>query len=304
MNKEMNTDGIDYIVTSDTDSLFIQVKDLLRKRHPDLDLHNREETVKYVLEIASEIQAAANNNLHSLVVELFNLHDRPHYFDLKQEVVLERGYFAGKRRYAQFIVNKEGVPVEELDIKGLDLMKSNFPPYFRTFSKQLLQDIMFGKLKPEIDKKILSFRESINTVDWKLLLKPTGLKNMAEYIASSPRAGEIFSKLELKCPINTKAAIFYNDLLRFKKLDKTHKTFQIGDKMFIAYLKDNPYRIDVIGFNGYDDPPFIVEFVEKYLDKAQLFDSVLKNKLETLYTDLKWGKPIFNNNINKFFTFG
>jgi DNA polymerase elongation subunit (family B) len=304
MNKEMKTDGIDYIVTSDTDSLFIQVKDLLRARHPDLDLHNREETVKYVLEIANEIQAAANNNLHTLVVDLFNLHDRPHYFDLKQEVVLERGYFAGKRRYAQFIVNKEGVPVEELDIKGLDLMKSNFPPYFRNFSKQLLQDIMFGKHKPEIDKKILAFRESINTVDWRLLLKPTGLKNMAEYIASPPQAGEIFSKLELKCPINTKAAIFYNDLLRFKKLDKKHNTFQIGDKMFIAYLKDNPYRIDVIGFNGYDDPPFITEFVEKYLDKAQLFDSILKNKLETLYEDLKWGKPIFNSNINKFFKFG
>jgi DNA polymerase elongation subunit (family B) len=303
MNKQMETEGIDYIVTSDTDSLFIQVKDLLQKRHPEVDLNNREETVKYVLKIASEIQAAANNNLHSLVVELFNLHDRPHYFDLKQEVVLERGYFAGKRRYAQFIVNKEGVPVEELDIKGLDLMKSNFPPYFRKFSKQLLQDIMFGKPKPEIDKKILAFRESIDTVDWRLLLKPTGLKNMGGYIASPPRAGEIFSKLELKCPINTKSAIYYNDLLRFKKLDKKHNTFQIGDKMFIAYLKDNPYKIDVIGFNGYDDPPFIAEFVEKYLDKPQLFDSVLKNKLETLYEDLKWGKPIFNNNINKFFKF-
>jgi DNA polymerase elongation subunit (family B) len=304
MNQQIGTEGIDYIVTSDTDSLFIQVKDLILKRHPNLDVNNREEVVKHVLEVATEIQNTANENLHSLVVELFNLHDRPHYFDLKQEVVLERGYFAGKRRYAMYIVNKEGVPVEELDIKGLDLMKSNFPPYFRNFAKQLIQDIMFGKTKPEIDKQILAFRESVDTVEWQMLLKPTGLKNMDGYIASPPRAGEIFSKLELKCPINTKAAIYYNDLLRFKGLNKKHNTFQIGDKMFIAYLKDNPYRIDVIGFYGYDDPPFITEFIEKYLDKAQLFDSVLKNKLETLYNDLKWGQPIFNSNINKFFKFG
>jgi DNA polymerase elongation subunit (family B) len=303
MNTQINTEGVDYIVTSDTDSLFIQVKDLLRQRYPDLDLNNREETVKYVLEIATEVQQIANDNLHSLVVELFNLHDREHYFDLKQEVVLERGYFAGKRRYAQFIVNKEGVPVEELDIKGLDLMKSNFPPYFRNFAKQLLQDIMFGKPKPEIDKQIITFRESIDTVDWKLLLKPTGLKNVSGYIASPPRSGEIFSKLELKCPINTKSAIYYNDLLKFKKLDKQYNTFQVGDKMFIAYLKDNPYKIDVIGFNGYNDPPFITEFIEKYLDKTKIFDSVIKNKLETIYEDLKWGKPIFNSNINKFFLF-
>ena len=304
MNTEIGTEGLDYIVTSDTDSLFIHVKDLLRQRYPELDLNNREETVKYVLEIATEIQKVANDYLHSLVVDLFNLHDRPHYFDLKQEVVLERGYFAGKRRYAMFIVNKEGVPVEELDIKGLDLMKSNFPPYFRNFSKQLLQDIMFGKSKPNIDKQILAFRESIDTVDWRMLLKPTGLKLMGSYIASPPKAGEIFSKLELKCPINTKSAIYYNDLLKFKKLDKQYNAFQIGDKMFIAYLKDNPYRIDTIGFNGYNDPPFITEFIEKYLDKTQLFDSVLKNKLENLYEDLKWGKPIFNSNINKFFKFG
>lgn len=306
MNQQMDTEGIDYIVTSDTDSLFIQVKDLIRKRHPEVDLSNREEAVKYVLQIATEIQKIANENLHTLVQELFNVHypDEPHYFELKQEVVLERGYFAGKRRYAQFIVNKEGVPVEELDIKGLDLMKSNFPPYFRSFTKNLLQDIMFGKPKPEIDKQIIDFRNSINTVDWKLLLKPTGLKNLEDYIASPPTAGEIFSKLGLKCPINTKAAIYYNDLLRFKKLDKKHKTFQIGDKMFIAYLKDNPFKIDVIGFNGYDDPPFITEFIEKYLDKVQLFDSILRNKIETLYDDLKWGRPIFNNNINKFFSFG
>jgi DNA polymerase elongation subunit (family B) len=304
INKQIETDGIDYIITSDTDSLFIHIKDLLLHTNPELNLNDRETVIPIVLELASKLQKVANDFISSFAIEAFNLQDHPHYFDLKQEVVLERGYFAGKRRYAQFIVNKEGVPVEELDIKGLDLMKSNFPPYFRKFAKGLIQDIMFGKPKPEIDKQIIAFRESINTVDWRLLLKPTGLKNVGDYIASKPQAGEIFSKLELKCPINTKSAIYYNDLLRFKKLDKQYNTFQIGDKMFIAYLKDNPYKIEVIGFNGYNDPPFITEFIEKYLDKTKIFDSVIKNKLETIYEDLKWGKPIFNNNINKFFKFG
>jgi hypothetical protein len=70
----------------------------------------------------------ANNNLHVIVQELFNIKspDEPHYFELKQEVVLDRGYFAGKRRYAQHIVNKEGVPVDELDVKGLDLDEIQF----------------------------------------------------------------------------------------------------------------------------------------------------------------------------------
>ena len=73
--------------------------------------------------------------------------------------------------------------------------------------------------------------------------------------------------------------------------------------MYIAYLKDNPYKIECIGFYGVDDPPEIVEFIEKYIDKDKLFDSVLKNKLESLYEHLSWGVPILNKNINKFFSF-
>jgi len=305
LNEQLGTDNKDYIVTSDTDSLFIQVKDLILSRKPELATADQETIVQEVLKVATEIQKLANDNLHTLVQELFNIKypEEPHYFELKQEVVLDRGYFAGKRRYAQHIVNKEGVPTDELDVKGLDLMKSNFPPLFRKFGEHIINEIMFGKPKSDIDKQVLEFRTSLRTIDWRQILKPTGLKKMGEYLAGPPRAGEIFSKLGLKCPINTKAAIFYNDILRFKGLDKKYPTFQIGDKMFIAYLKDNPYRIDVVGFNGYNDPPELMEFIEKYIDRDGLFDSVMKNKLESLYSDLGWGAVVLNQNINKFFKF-
>lgn len=305
MNEQLGTKDTDYIVTSDTDSLFIQVKDLILQRNPELKDADQSTIVKAVLEVATEIQKLANDNLHILVQELFNVHypDEPHYFELKQEVVLDRGYFAGKRRYAQHIVNKEGVPVDELDMKGLDLMKSNFPPLFRKFGEHILNEIMFGTSKASIDKQVLEFRESLRTVGWEQIMKPTGLKKMSEYIASPPGAGEIFSKLGLKCPINTKAAIYTADILRFKGLDKKYPTPQIGDKIYIVYLKENPYRIDVIALNGYNDAPELLEFAKKYIDRDGLFDSVLKNKLEGIYSDLGWSYPIFNKKINKFFSF-
>lgn len=301
LNDRLGTDNKDYIVTSDTDSLFIQVKDLLKQK--GVNLKDKEACISATLEIATELQKLANDNLHKLVVDLFNLHDRQHYFELKQEVVLERGYFSGKRRYAMYIVNKEGVPVEELDMKGLDLMKSNFPPMFRDFGEDILKQIIFGKPKTDIDKQILDFKTKINNVDWRELLKPTGLKQLDSYIASKPKNGEIFSKLELKCPINTKAAIYTSDLLKFKKLDNKYPVPQIGDKIKIVYLKKNPYHIDVISLNGYNDAPELIEFAEKYIDRGLLFDNVMKNKIESLYSDVGWGKPIFNANFNKFFTF-
>jgi DNA polymerase elongation subunit (family B) len=305
LNKELgNETPKDYIITSDTDSLFIQCKDLLIARHPDTDFNNREDVINKILVIANELQAMANKFIGDFARSAFNLgDDGVHYFELKQEVVLDRGYFAGKRRYAQHIVNKEGVPVDELDVKGLDLMKSNFPPLFRQFGEHIINEIMFGKPKEDMDKQILSFRTELRTIDWKKILKPTGLKKMKEYIASPPRAGEIFTKLGLKCPINTKAAIYTSDILKFRGLDKKYPTPQVGDKIYIVYLKDNPYRIDVLALNGYNDAPELLEFAEKYIDRDGLFDSVLKNKLESLYSDLGWGAVVLNQNINKFFKF-
>jgi len=183
-------------------------------------------------------------------------------------------------------------------------MKSNFPPYFRKFGKELIQDIMFGKSKPEIDKQILDFRENIDTIDWRKLLKPTGLKMMDEYLQRPPQAGAIFSTLRSKCPINTRSAWNTRDLMKFWNLTTKFPTPQIGDKILIAYLKNNPFGINSIALNGYNDPPQLVEFVEKYIDKIHLFDAVLKNKLEKIYEDLGWGGLILNPTINKFFNFG
>ena len=146
----------DYVITADTDSLFFELKDLIIKRKPDVDINNREEVVPIALEITKEYQDKTAPFLQNLCKDLFNVDNE--YFELKQEVVLERGYFAGKRRYAQFIVNKEGVPTEELDIKGMDVMKSNMTPMYRKFGEEILLDIMYGKTKRDIDKKIIALK--------------------------------------------------------------------------------------------------------------------------------------------------
>jgi len=299
MNEQLGTIDKDYVVTSDTDSLFIQVKDLVLQRYPETK--TKDEYIKAVLEIATEVQKYANANIERVAREKFNIKG-DHYFELKQEVVIERGYFAGKRRYAMYIVNKEGVTVDEMVMMGLDLMKSNMTPMYRKFGEELLQQIMFGAPKSDIDKRILDFKKYVKDLPLGDIAKPTGVKQVASYIDRKPGIGEIFSTLKLKCPINTKAAIWYNDLLRFKKLDKKYPCFTEGDKMRYIQLKDNPYRIDVIGFTG-NDPEFITEFMDKYADREQGFESSLMNKLVGIYEDLGWVFPSMHEKAGKFFKF-
>ena len=299
LNNKLGTTDKDYVVTSDTDSLFIQVKDLLTA-----DPNDKAATIKNILEIATEVQKAANEFIGKFALEAFNLGDREHYFELKQEVVIERGYFAGKRRYAMLVVNKEGVDTEEMIMMGLDLMKSNMPPLYKKFGQNLLTEIMRGKPKAEIDKQIVDFKVSLDKLPWESIAKPTGVKQINSYIARRPSPGEIFSEFKLKAPINTKAAVYYNDLLKFKKLDKKYSRFVEGDKMKYVSLRPNPFNIDVLGFRGNnDDPEFITEFIDKYIDREEAFNSVLLNKLTGVFEDLKWDFPVLNSKINKFFKF-
>jgi hypothetical protein len=290
-----------YIAGSDTDSLFINIGHILEKLHPDLDQNDSETMLPKVKILQVEIGKKLNSYQSVLAKTLLNSNE--HYFDLKPEFIIKKAYWSGKRRYAQHIVDQEGIPKDDVVMMGLDIMKSNFPPYFRIFGEQLIKDILFGKPKSELDKDVLEFKKSISTVDWKKLLKPTGLKKLDEYIERKPSPGEIFSKLAKKCPVNTKGAIASNDILRFKGITKQYPEFTIGDKIYLAMLKPNPYQLEVIALNGYNDAPEILNIVNKYLDRDGLFDSVMRNKLEGLYSDIGWTLKL-NTFIDDFFSFG
>jgi DNA polymerase elongation subunit (family B) len=287
------------ICISDTDSLYIVLGDLLKYRYPNLKVEDKNAKI---LELAQEIQNSANFYLNELSKRLFNIKPDTHYFQLKQEVICAGVLTTGKRRYAMYVTNKEGVDVEELDMKGLELMKSNMNKLFKTFGENFIKDILFGRDRTEIDNSIIDFYKSLRTLDPKVLGKPTGVKQISNYQIRST-AGEIFSRFKLKAPFNTKAAVRYNDLLKFKKLDKKYESIIEGDKLFVINLKQNPFGIETIGVPNAKTPPEIEEFVKTYIDIDEIFDSLLDNKLKSLYEDLKWEFPTLNPNVKKFFSF-
>ena len=298
LNTELNSSK-QFICISDTDSMYIELGDLLKHRYPDSTPEQKDELI---LKMATEIQDESNYYLNALCKKIFNIDSKKHYFQLKQEVIAKGILVTGKRRYAMYITNKEGLAVEELDMKGLELMKSNMNKRFKKFGEQLIKDILFGKSKIEIDKTIIDFYKLVKTLDPKELGKPTGVKQISSYKNAS-RAGEMFSTFKLKAPSNTKAAVRYNDLLKFKRLDKQYESIIEGDKIFIINLKANPYKLETIGLPNAKVPEDIEKFVKQYIDVDEIFESLLLNKLKELYKDLKWDFPSLNTNVAKFFAF-
>ena len=113
----------------------------------------------------------------------------------------------------------------------------------------------------------------------------------------------MFSSFKTGAPANTKAAVRYNDLLRFKKLDTKFESIIEGDKIFIINLKPNVYKLETIGLPNAKVPDEIEKFVKEFIDIDEIFESLLLNKLKELYKDLSWQFPALNENIGRFFKF-
>lgn len=295
----------DYVIMSDTDSLYIDIRPVLRKYNIDQD--NNEQVVEFAKKFAKEVSDKVNSFYKSFTKERFN--SKIERLEIKSETIAKSLYVSAAKQYAQFIVDKEGVPIasdnpKAFDFKGLDVMKSSFPKLFREFCQGLIKSILFNKPKNFIDKEILGFREKFKSLPMIEVCKPSGInKELKEYVEHSARTGEIFSHLVKGVQAHLRSAIYYNDLLKFKEQDKTYPIIQTGDKILWMYLKNNPYNINVLGFNRDYPSPEIQSFVEKYMDRETMFDKNLCKKLQKIYDNLGWGVINYNKNVSKFVKF-
>jgi len=297
-----NKEDENYCVYVDTDSNYYNAEPLLRHLYPNFDDMAEEERDAKLEEIALKYQDLITEYYNTLAKEAFNIPE--HRFEMKTECIIRSGYFRATRRYAQWITKKEGVPKDDLDIKGLEFMKANFPKIFGDFFKDVLQRVIKGAPQKEIDELLKAFRTKVlsSDMDITILGNPTRVNTLDKYIASKPKLGEMFSIVAQGAPAPVKAAIKYNDLLSFWKLDRQHSRIVQGDKVKWIYLKDNPYKIEALAFLDFDMPDKIRILLDEYADKNKSFETILQSKLENFYNDLGWTLNL-NPNINKFFSF-
>jgi hypothetical protein len=281
-------EDINYCAYVDTDSNYYNAEPLLRHLHSDFDSMDDEKRDEVLEQVALKYQDLITNYYQQMAEEVFNI--KEHRFEMKTECTIRSAYFRATRRYAQWITKKEGVNKDELDIKGLEFMKANFPPIFGKFFNSILEKVLKGVNQAEIDKLLLDFRAHVlsKDIDITVLGNPTSVKTLDKYIERKPRNTEMFSLIKAGAPAPVKAAIKYNDMLRCWKLDKQHSYIVQGDKVKWIYLKDNPYKIEALAFLDFDMPDKIREMLNMYADTNKSFESILESKLEGFYHDLGW----------------
>ena len=248
-------------------------------------------------EIASEIQNHVNEMYDQYALYFHNT--KEHRFQIKQEYVAKSGVWIAKKRYAQWVIFREGKPTDKIDIKGLDVVRSSFPVDFKEIMQETLWYILKERSKLDTTGMIMEFKDKIQTSNILNVMNNTGVKEISKYTKKrKPFTGYIKGT-----PIHVKSSINYNDMLSKHKIKNTIDISD-GDKIKWAYLKNNSYGFDSIALKGYEDPSVIVKFVEKYIDRNKIFDSALRGKIDDFYAAMNWDKLPENNNVNKFFSFG
>lgn len=294
-------DKAEFSFYTDTDSTFVSSLPLIEKRYPNFDESDEQFMIEKTNEIASEIQAHVNTMYDQYAIHFHNTSD--HRWQIKQEYVAKSGLWIAKKRYAQWVIFKEGKPTNKMDIKGLDVVRSSFPTDFKKIMREVLWYILKEQSKNNTTDLIMEFKGKIQDSNILNVMKNTGVKEISKYIVGrSPLTGYIKGT-----PVHVKSAINYNDFIHHLGINRKAMNYpyiQDGDKIKWAYLKNNAMGFDTIALRGYEDPRQLTEFVEKYIDRNKIFDREIRGKLDDFYAAMNWGKLPENNNVNKFFSFG
>jgi DNA polymerase elongation subunit (family B) len=299
----LNEDG-DYLIYTDTDSCFASALPIIQKTMPDIDLTNEEQMTSAILKVCSEVQTFVNKMFDVMADRFFNV--QKHRFDAKQEVIAKTSFWLAKKRYAQFIINKGGVVCDELEVKGIDVVRTSFPAKFRTFMHEFLINLLKKIDKETIDKNILDFKENIKTFNVIDIAKNTSVKFQSQdktKVYDSNKRQPF--KFVIGTPAQAKAALAYNDLLVKWNLIKTVPKILHGQKIKWVYMKQNEYGIEGLAMKADGtDPDQIMEFINKYVDREAMYEQELKSKLEDFYKVLGWDYPSENDaKASEFFGF-
>ena len=234
MNNLLKTDDVDYVLASDTDSVYITFDKLVEKFSP-------KNPVDFLDTIAKEKIEPFIDASYQELAEYLNAYDQK--MQMKREVIADKGVWTAKKRYILNAWDIEGVRYKEPSLKmmGIEAVKSSTPAPCRAKIKEALKIMMSGTEK-ELNTFIQDFREEFLTLPPEEIAYPRSVNGLSKWTESH----NLFKK---GAPIHVKGGILYNHLVKKNKLENYYPNIQEGDKIKFLYLKlPNVYQSSAISF--------------------------------------------------------
>jgi DNA polymerase elongation subunit (family B) len=292
LNKLLKTGDKDYVIGSDTDSVFLSFDELVSRTFVQQDISGETKKVISFLDKVCEtkIQPVINDAYNDLAGYTNALEQR---MIMKREILADKGIWTAKKRYILNVYNNEGVAYTTPTVKivGLEMIKSSTPNACREKLKEAI-DIILNKNEECIIEFIQNFREEFAKLPSSDIAFPRGMNGLNFY---KDKKTDAYKK---GTPIHVRGSIIYNQQITKKSLTKKYQIIKEGEKIKFLYLKEpNPTGGNIIAFP--QGLPKELD-LEKYIDYNTQYEKSFVEPLKMILSAIGW-KDKKVNSLESFF---
>ena len=277
LNKILKTDGEDYVIASDTDSIYLNMGPLVESVYK-----GREKTTEGIVSFLDKVcQVELEKYIESCYQELatyVNAYDQK--MQMKRENIAERGIWTAKKRYILNVWDSEGVRYEEPKLKmmGIEAVKSSTPAPCRKMIKDALKLMMSGT-----EEDVISFIENARKEFKSLRPEDISFPRSASDVVKYQSSSDIYVK---GTPIHIRGALLFNHYIKQNKLTNKYSLIQNGEKIKFIYLKKpNTIHENIISF--IQDFPKELN-LDKYIDYELQFEKAFLEPLKIILDSIGW----------------
>jgi len=277
LNKVLKTDGEDYVIASDTDSIYLNMGPLV-----EIVYKGREKTSEGVVAFLDKIcQMELEPYIESSYQKLatyVNAYDQK--MQMKRENIADRGIWTAKKRYILNVWNSEGVQYSEpkLKVMGIESVKSSTPAPCRQMLKDAFKILMNGT-----EDEMISFIDKSRDHFKKLPPEEVSFPRSASDVVKYKSSSGIYVK---GTPIHIRGALLFNHYIKEKKLTNKYSLIQNGEKIKFCYLKKpNIIHENIISF--IQDFPHELN-LDKYIDYDLQFEKSFVEPLKAILDAIGW----------------
>lgn len=275
LNSIIGTDGVDYIVASDTDSWYISLSKVVEKKFTEeVDIQQKVDFVDdFCKQVMDQIFVEGSQEL----AEYTNAYKNS--MSVKREAIADKGLWSIKKRYAMNVYDLEGVRFQEPKIKvvGGDVVKSSTPSMCKQAIRKVIEMIL---TKNEKDVKVF-------VSDFKSQFMQSKPEEIASTVSISKLDYELATgKFKLGTPYHCKGAIVYNKMLEERSLQKKYLKIHEGDKAYVVALKPkNMANAQWIAFPDVLPKEF---GLERFIDYDKQFEKSFLTPVEGYLNVIGW----------------
>jgi len=276
LNKMFKTSE-DYIVASDTDSIYVKlgrVVDKYKEHRPAASMSN----------CVAMLDQFCAKRIEPVLVKSFAsiaeyLHVAVPCLSMTREVIASKAIWTAKKRYILNVLDNEGVVYAEpkLKIMGIEAVKSSTPAVCREMIIDVLKLLMNGTQESVWDY-IKAQREVFGRAKFEDIAFPRSVNGLEKYDLESLTTGE-----QKGCPIQVRGALVYNE--KIAGMAK-YERIRDGQKIRFAYLlNENRFGSHVLA--APDGCPAAWK-VEELIDYETQWQKAVLAPLEAILSAAGW----------------